>query len=89
VAEAFAWGLVAGSSLLLGGLLALRRPVGQHTLGLVMAVGADVLISAVAYDFVEDAFGIVGGSGVVALGLFAGALAFTSGISPSTVSEGR
>ena len=88
MAEAFASGLVAGSSLL-GGLLALRRPAGQHTLGLVMAVGADVLISAVAYDFVEDAFSIIGGSGAVALGLFAGAFAFTSGISPSTVSEGR
>jgi zinc transporter, ZIP family len=79
VAEAFAWGLIAGSSLLLGGLLALRRPVGQHTLGLVMAFGAGVLISAVAYELVEDAFGIAGGSGAVALGLFAGAFAFYLG----------
>jgi zinc transporter, ZIP family len=79
VAEAFAWGLIAGSSLLLRGLLALRRPVGQHTLGLVMAVGADVLISTVAYELVEDAFGIAGGSGAVALGLFAGAFAFYFG----------
>lgn len=79
MAEAFAWGLIAGSSLLLGGLLALRRPVGQHTLGLVMAFGAGVLISAVAYELVEDSFGIAGGSGAVALGLFAGAFAFYFG----------
>lgn len=79
MAEAFAWGLIAGSSLLLGGLLALRRPVSQHTHGPVMAFGAGVLISTVAYELVEDAFGIAGGSGAVALGLFAGAFAFCFG----------
>ena len=79
MAEAFAWGLIAGSSLLLGELLALRRPVGQRTLGLVMAFGAGVLISAVAYELLEDSFGIAGGSGAVALGLFAGAFAFYFG----------
>jgi zinc transporter, ZIP family len=79
VAEAFAWGLIAGSSLLLGGLLALSRPVSQHTLGLVIAFGAGVLISTVAYELVEDAFGIAGGSGAVALGLFAGVFAFYFG----------
>ena len=61
------------------GVLALRSPVGQHTLGLVMAFGAGVLISAVAYELVEDSFGIAGGSGAVALGLFAGAFAFYFG----------
>ena len=79
MAEVFTWGLIVGSSLLLGGLLALRRPVGQHTLGLVMAFGAGVLISAVVYELVEDSFGIAGGSGAVALGLFAGAFAFYFG----------
>ncbi len=42
---AFAWGLVAASSLLLGGLLALRLPIGLRPLGLIMAFGAGVLIS--------------------------------------------
>jgi zinc transporter, ZIP family len=77
--EALAWGLIAASSLLLGGLLALRRPFGLRSLGLIMAFGAGVLISAVAYELVEDAFGIAGGSGAVALGLFAGAFAFYLG----------
>jgi zinc transporter, ZIP family len=77
--EAFAWGLIAASSLLLGGLLALRRPIGLRPLGLTMAFGAGVLISAVAYELVEDAFGTAGGSGAVALGLFAGALTFYLG----------
>jgi zinc transporter, ZIP family len=44
VAEAFAWGLIAASSLLLGGFLALQRPIG-----LIVAFGAGVLISAVSY----------------------------------------
>ena len=77
--EALAWGLIAASSLLLGGLLALRRPIGLRLLGLIMAFGAGVLISAVAYELVEDAFGTAGGSGAVALGLLAGAFAFYLG----------
>jgi ZIP family zinc transporter len=53
--EAFAWGFLAASSLLIGGLIALRRPIGRRTLGLVMAFGSGVLISAVAYELVEEA----------------------------------
>jgi zinc transporter, ZIP family len=77
--EAFGWGFIAASSLLLGGLLALRRPIGLRPLGLVMAFGAGVLISAVAYKLVEDAFGIAGGRGAVGPGLLVGALAFYFG----------
>jgi hypothetical protein len=44
VGEAFAWGLVAASSLLVGGLLALHYPIGLRPLGLIMAFGAGVLI---------------------------------------------
>ena len=48
MSEAFLWGLLSASSLLLGGLAALRFRVGSRLLGLVMAFGAGVLISAVA-----------------------------------------
>ena len=72
-------GFFAASSLLLGGLLALRRPIGLRLLGIVLAFGSGVLISAVAYELVEDAFGTAGGSGVVGLGLLAGALALYLG----------
>lgn len=77
--EAFVWGLVAGSSLVLGGLIALWRSIDQRILGLIMAFGAGVLISAVAYDLVEDAYGRGGVDLAVALGLFAGALTFYFG----------
>ena len=73
------WGAVAGSSLLLGGALTFAFDIRTRTLGLVMAFGAGVLISAVAYELVEDAFGTAGGSGAVGLGLFSGALAFYLG----------
>ena len=77
--EAFAWGIVAGSSLVLGGLIALRFNIPDLLLGIVMAFGAGVLISAVSYELVGDAFDASGGNWDVALGLFAGALAFFFG----------
>src|SRR5215204_1514783 len=79
VVEAFAWGSIAASSLLLGALIALRRPIALRPLGLIMAFGSGVLISSVAYDLVEDAFSASSGSGAVGLGLLAGALTFYLG----------
>lgn len=76
---AFLWGLVAGSSLVVGGVVALRVRIPQTALGLIMAFGAGVLISAVAYELVGEAFDTSPGSGAVALGLFAGAGAFFAG----------
>lgn len=79
---AFLWGLVAGSSLVVGGVVALRFRIPQRALGLIMAFGAGVLISAVAYELVGEAFDTSAGSGGVALGLFAGAGAFFAGDFP-------
>ena len=56
MAEAFAWGPLAASSLVLGGLIALSFRVGSRLLGLVLAFGAGVLLSAVAYELVEEAY---------------------------------
>jgi ZIP family zinc transporter len=77
--EAFLWGLLAGSSLVIGGILALRLQIRGRVLGLVMAFGAGVLISAVAYELVQEAFHVGAGSARVALGLLAGAAAFYFG----------
>jgi zinc transporter, ZIP family len=46
----------------LGGLLALNLRISQHVLGFFMAFGAGVLISAVAYELVQEAMGISGGA---------------------------
>jgi len=79
MAESFAWGLLAGSSLIIGGLLALHFRMGRRALGLVMAFGAGVLISAVAFELVHEAFETSAGDGGVALGLFAGSAVFFAG----------
>jgi ZIP family zinc transporter len=79
VAEAFGWGTLAASSLVLGGILALWLPIGKRLLGLIMAFGAGVLISAVAFELVEDAAETSAGSGGVALGLLAGCAVFYTG----------
>ena len=79
MAQSFGWGILAGSSLVLGGLLALWLPIGRRALGLVMAFGAGVLISAVAFELVHEAFETSAGDGGVALGLFVGSASFFAG----------
>jgi zinc transporter, ZIP family len=79
VLEAFVWGLIASSSLLIGSVLALRISVSRLMLGLVMAFGAGVLISAVAFELVEGAFEESKLLSDVAIGLFAGCAVFSIG----------
>jgi ZIP family zinc transporter len=76
---AFFWGALGSASLVLGGVLALRVTIHARLLGLIMAFGAGVLISAVAYELVEEAFETSAGGGGVALGLAAGSVAFFAG----------
>jgi zinc transporter, ZIP family len=77
--EALFWGLVAGSSLILGGAFALRFRISERTLGLVMGFGSGVLISAVAYELALEAFETSSHTWHVAAGLFAGSLTFFVG----------
>lgn len=72
------WGFVAGSALLLGALVALRRPLSLRTIGLFMAFGSGVLISSVAFDLVDEALEL-GGGAPTTLGMTAGALTFFAG----------
>jgi len=76
---AFGWGLLAASSLLLGGGLALAVRIKDRALGLVMAFGSGVLVSAVAYELVQEAVDVSDGAGSVAAGFFSGALVFYVG----------
>jgi ZIP family zinc transporter len=75
---AFAVGIATSCSLIVGAVLALLREPAERTLGLIMAFGAGVLLSAVAYDLVLEAVDISGGPGIT-LGLAAGALVFFLG----------
>jgi zinc transporter, ZIP family len=76
--EAFAWGMVAASSLVIGAFVALLFKIGLRTIGLIMAFGAGVLISAVAFDLVAEAFEISGNGWGIG-GLFAGCAVFFGG----------
>jgi ZIP family zinc transporter len=76
---AFAWGLLAASSLVLGALVAFYARLGLRTIGLVMGFGAGVLISAVAFDLVEEASDQASGQGYALIGLFAGCAVFFVG----------
>ena len=78
MAEALLWGGVASSSLIIGGLIALWVRMAPLLLGLIMAFGAGVLISAVAYELVQEGFETSGGDGL-ALGLTLGSLTFFAG----------
>lgn len=79
MAEAFGWGLLAASSLVGGAFLAVRLRIGLRTIGLIMGFGAGVLISAVAFDLVEEAVGKASGHGAVIVGMFVGCGVFFGG----------
>jgi len=76
---AFLWGLLAASSLIIGGAVAVSVRVGLRTIGLVMGFGAGVLISAVAFDLVGEAVGMATGHGWAIAGIFAGCAVFYLG----------
>jgi ZIP family zinc transporter len=74
--NAFLWGLLATSSLAIGGMIATRFNIGKKTLGVIMAFGAGTLISAISYELIFEAVKLAPKSGFPALGLFAGAFTF-------------
>jgi len=72
------WGLLGGSTLVLGAGLGLRFHWSPRIIGLVMAFGAGVLIASVAYELVDDA-AQVGTFKATAGGLAAGSATFFVG----------
>ena len=72
------WGLVGGAALLVGALLGLYAHASNRVIGIVMAFGSGVLISAVAFELTEEAFRS-GGTLPVVLGLVGGSLVFFVG----------
>jgi zinc transporter, ZIP family len=79
MAASFGWGTLAASSLVIGALVALRFRISLPAIGLIMAFGAGVLISAVAFDLVAEAAEKSSGQGWVIGGLFAGCAVFFGG----------
>jgi ZIP family zinc transporter len=71
------WGLVAGSALVLGAAITYVVAVPPRVVATVMAFGSGVLISALSFDLMQEAFE-GGGFGATALGFLAGAAVFTA-----------
>ncbi|QNN51896.1 ZIP family metal transporter [Nocardioides mesophilus] len=72
------WGFVAGAALLVGAALATLLKIPIKVVGLTMAFGSGVLISALAFELTSEAFDRGGGTAVLA-GLAAGSLVFWIG----------
>jgi ZIP family zinc transporter len=73
--EAGLWGLLGGGALILGALIAWFVRVPAQVVAGVMAFGSGVLISAVAFDLMEEA-AETGGLGPTSLGFVGGAVAY-------------
>lgn len=71
------WGLVGGSALLIGAGIAYAIQLPQRLIAAIMAVGSGVLISAVAFDLMDEAYA-QGGFDSTAIGFFGGALVYTA-----------
>lgn len=74
--QAGLWGLLGASSLVLGAAVAYLTRLPQRITAGIMAFGCGVLISAVAYDLLEDGFQ-EGGIWPIALGAVGGSVAYT------------
>lgn len=71
------WGLVGGSALILGAAIGWYARLPQRLIAGVMAIGSGVLISAVAFDLMDEAFRR-GGFAWTAAGFIGGAAAYTA-----------
>ena len=74
--QAGCWGLVAGGALLLGAIVGYRFALPVRLVAATMAFGSGVLISALSFELMEEAFH-TGGFQATALGFLGGALAYT------------
>lgn len=77
VLQAGFWGSVGGSALILGALIAYFASIPQRLIAGIMAIGSGVLISAVAFDLMDEAFQ-KGGFDSTALGFLGGAVVYTA-----------
>ncbi|HEY0071492.1 MAG TPA: ZIP family zinc transporter [Chloroflexia bacterium] len=75
--QAGLWGLVAGSALLIGAAIGYFARVPQRWIAAIMAFGSGVLISALSFDLMDEAYKR-GGFVATATGFLGGALVYTA-----------
>ncbi len=74
--QAGLWGLLGGSALVLGAAVAYLFALPRRLIAAVMAIGSGVLISAVAFELMDEAYA-QGGFDASASGFIGGALVYT------------
>jgi ZIP family zinc transporter len=77
--DAFLWGSGAAISLIIGAVIALHWRIPRLHLGLITAFGVGVLVSAIAYELVEEALSLGKQHHIITFGLIAGSLTFFGG----------
>jgi ZIP family zinc transporter len=70
------WGLLGGSALLLGAAIAYFYSLSARAIAAIMALGSGVLISAVAFDLMDEAYK-TGGFDSTSFGFLGGAVLYT------------
>ncbi|HET9955635.1 MAG TPA: hypothetical protein VFQ61_14070 [Polyangiaceae bacterium] len=70
------WGLVAGAALVLGALIGWFVDVPRRVVAAIMAFGSGVLISALSFDLMDEAYTLAG-FGPTGIGFVCGIVAYT------------
>lgn len=70
------WGLVAGSALIIGAAVGYFTSISQRWIAAIMSFGSGVLISALSFDLMDEAYKR-GGFDSTAIGFVSGALVYT------------
>jgi ZIP family zinc transporter len=76
VLQAGFWGLVAGGALMIGASIGYMIRVSQHVIAAIMAFGSGVLISALSFELMDEAYK-KGGFDSTAAGFLGGAVVYT------------
>ena len=71
------WGLVAGSALIIGALVGYFSRINQRWIAAIMSFGSGVLISALSFDLMDEAYK-TGGFDSTAIGFMSGAIIYTA-----------
>ncbi len=74
--KAIFWGIVSGSALIIGALLAYFTKVPKKLIAFIMAFGSGVLISALAFNLMDEAYRR-GGFDSTAIGFVSGAVVYS------------
>jgi ZIP family zinc transporter len=75
--QAGSWGLLSGSALIIGAAMGYYLKIAQRWVAAVMAFGSGVLISALSFDLMDEAYK-TGGFGAAAIGFVSGSVIYTA-----------